>query len=92
MSSSEQAIAEKLRTTLAAEHVEVLDQSGECLEFCFFSSCVWFNLTLVDVALGGCGEQYAVFVVAEKFRGLSLVQQQRLVNSTLKVPCTHLSQ
>jgi stress-induced morphogen len=35
---------------------------------------------------GGCGAQYAVFVESEKFRGLNLVQQQRLVNNALKVP------
>eukprot|EP00048_Salpingoeca_helianthica_P015928 m.229466 g.229466 ORF g.229466 m.229466 type:complete len:98 (+) comp17750_c0_seq1:35-328(+) len=58
--AAETRMAEKLKTELEAERVEVEDQSG------------------------GCGAQYAVFVVSNKFRGLNLVQQQRLVNKILK--------
>jgi stress-induced morphogen len=32
---------------------------------------------------GGCGSMYAVAVTTEKFRGLSVIKQHRLVNEVL---------
>ena len=59
-----QNIHDRLKTSLDAIEVEVVDQSG------------------------GCGAQYAVRVVSERFRGMSLVAQHRLVNSVLKEELT----
>lgn len=73
MTDVEKAIADKLTAELSAVQVSVEDQSG--MEF----------ITLALTHAGGCGAQFAVQVVSEKFRGLSLVQQHRLVNSVLKV-------
>lgn len=39
-------------------------------------------LVVRDVS-GGCGSMYAIEVASSKFRGLSLLQQQRLVTRTL---------
>eukprot|EP00039_Didymoeca_costata_P029719 m.26042 g.26042 ORF g.26042 m.26042 type:complete len:108 (-) comp7764_c1_seq1:7017-7340(-) len=33
---------------------------------------------------GGCGAQYVVEIVSEKFKGLSTIKQHRLVHSVLK--------
>jgi BolA-like protein 3 len=32
---------------------------------------------------GGCGSMYGIEIVSEKFRGLSMLKQQRLVNGVL---------
>lgn len=40
------------------------------------------SLLVRDVS-GGCGSMYAIDVASPKFRGLSLLQQQRLVTKTL---------
>lgn len=40
-------------------------------------------LDVRDVS-GGCGSMFAINVVSEKFNGLSLIKQQRLVNEILK--------
>jgi stress-induced morphogen len=32
---------------------------------------------------GGCGSMYGIEVTSEKFRGLNMLKQQRLVNATL---------
>ncbi len=82
-SEGEERIAAKLRTALQAEEVNVEDQSGK--SSLSSESCLDFP-GLLDA--GGCGAQYAVAVVSERFRGLKLVQQQRLVNDVLKVPHT----
>lgn len=41
------------------------------------------KLTVKDVS-GGCGSAYAVEVSSEKFTGLSMIKQQRMVNQILK--------
>lgn len=40
-------------------------------------------LDVRDVS-GGCGSMFAINIVSEKFNGLSLIKQQRLVNEILK--------
>jgi stress-induced morphogen len=40
------------------------------------------QLVVQDIS-GGCGSMYGIEVTSEKFRGLHLLQQQRLVNATL---------
>ncbi|KAK4443735.1 bola protein [Podospora aff. communis PSN243] len=40
------------------------------------------QLVVQDVS-GGCGSMYAVDVSSERFRGLNMLKQQRLVNSAL---------
>ncbi|KAF2674691.1 bola-like protein [Microthyrium microscopicum] len=41
------------------------------------------ELEVQDVS-GGCGSMYAVAVTSEKFRGLPMIKQHRLVNEILK--------
>jgi len=41
------------------------------------------KLEVQDIS-GGCGSMYGIQVESERFRGLSLVKQQKLVNSILK--------
>lgn len=40
-------------------------------------------LDVKDVS-GGCGSMYAINIISEKFNGISMVKQHRLVNSILK--------
>ncbi|KAF2763613.1 bola-like protein [Teratosphaeria nubilosa] len=40
------------------------------------------KLEVQDVS-GGCGSMYALDIVSERFRGLSVIQQHRLVNRVL---------
>jgi len=40
-------------------------------------------LDVRDVS-GGCGSMYAINIVSDKFNGISMVKQHRLVNSILK--------
>ena len=40
------------------------------------------SLLVRDVS-GGCGSMYAIDIASPKFKGLSLLQQQRLVTKTL---------
>jgi stress-induced morphogen len=40
------------------------------------------KLEVQDIS-GGCGSMYGIEVVAERFRGLSMLRQQRLVNEVL---------
>jgi stress-induced morphogen len=40
-------------------------------------------LNVKDVS-GGCGSMFAINIVSDKFNGLSLIKQQRLVNEVLK--------
>jgi stress-induced morphogen len=38
---------------------------------------------LVQDISGGCGSMYGIDIVSEKFRGLNMLKQQRLVNQVL---------
>ena len=40
------------------------------------------QLVVQDIS-GGCGSMYGIEVTSEKFRGLGMLKQQRLVNATL---------
>jgi stress-induced morphogen len=40
------------------------------------------NLEVQDIS-GGCGSMYGIDIVSEKFRGISMLKQQRLVNDVL---------
>ena len=40
------------------------------------------KLEVQDIS-GGCGSMYGIEVVSERFRGLSMLKQQRLVNEVL---------
>ena len=40
------------------------------------------KLEVQDIS-GGCGSMYGIEVVSERFRGLSMLRQQRLVNQVL---------
>jgi BolA-like protein 3 len=40
------------------------------------------QLVVQDIS-GGCGSMYGIEVTSEKFRGLNMLKQQRLVNATL---------
>lgn len=40
------------------------------------------ELEVSDIS-GGCGSMYGIDIVSEKFRGLSMLKQQRLVNKVL---------
>lgn len=40
------------------------------------------SLEVQDIS-GGCGSMYGIDVVSERFRGLSMLKQQRLVNEVL---------
>lgn len=33
---------------------------------------------------GGCGSMYSIEITSEKFRGLNMLKQQRVVNTVLK--------
>lgn len=41
------------------------------------------SLEVKDVS-GGCGSMFAILVESEKFKGLSMIKQHRLVNELLK--------
>jgi stress-induced morphogen len=41
------------------------------------------KLQVQDIS-GGCGSMYGIEVVSERFRGLSMLRQQRLVNEVLR--------
>ncbi len=41
------------------------------------------ELVVQDIS-GGCGSMYGIEVSSEKFRGLTMLKQQRLVNSALR--------
>ena len=41
------------------------------------------ELEVQDIS-GGCGSMYGIEVVSEKFRGLNMLKQQRMVNAALK--------
>lgn len=41
------------------------------------------NLQVLDIS-GGCGSMFAIDVTSEKFKGLSIVKQHKLVNQILK--------
>ncbi|KAI5959838.1 uncharacterized protein KGF55_005070 [Candida pseudojiufengensis] len=41
------------------------------------------NLKVQDVS-GGCGSMFAIFVESNKFKGLPMIKQHRLVNDILK--------
>jgi len=40
------------------------------------------KLEVQDIS-GGCGSMYGIDIVSERFRGLSMLKQQRLVNEVL---------
>lgn len=40
------------------------------------------ELMVKDIS-GGCGSMYGIDIVSEKFRGLNMLKQQRLVNAAL---------
>ncbi|KAH8898389.1 bola-like protein [Thozetella sp. PMI_491] len=40
------------------------------------------QLVVQDVS-GGCGSMYSIDITSEKFRGLNMVKQQRVVNALL---------
>ena len=40
------------------------------------------SLVVQDVS-GGCGSMYSIDITAEKFRGLNMLKQQRIVNAAL---------
>ncbi len=40
------------------------------------------SLEVQDIS-GGCGSMYGIDAVSERFRGLSMLKQQRLVNQVL---------
>ncbi|KHC45989.1 hypothetical protein MEW_05047 [Candida albicans P60002] len=41
------------------------------------------NLKIKDVS-GGCGSMFSIFIESEKFKGLTMIKQHRLVNEILK--------
>lgn len=41
------------------------------------------NLQVKDVS-GGCGSMFAILVESEKFKGITMIKQHRLVNEVLK--------
>lgn len=41
------------------------------------------ELIQVQDVSGGCGSMYALDIVSEKFKGLTVIKQHRLVNSVL---------
>lgn len=41
------------------------------------------ELVVSDIS-GGCGSMYAIEIASERFRGLGMLAQQRLVNKLLK--------
>ncbi|RLV92926.1 Altered inheritance of mitochondria protein 1 [Spathaspora sp. JA1] len=41
------------------------------------------NLSVKDVS-GGCGSMFAILIESEKFKGIPMIKQHRLVNETLK--------
>ncbi|KAI1451916.1 bola-like protein [Annulohypoxylon moriforme] len=40
------------------------------------------ELTVQDIS-GGCGSMYAIEIASEKFRGINMLKQQRMVNAVL---------
>ncbi|KAI0481765.1 bola-like protein [Xylaria cf. heliscus] len=54
-------------------------------------SAIWDKLTaafaptelMVQDISGGCGSMYGIEITSEKFRGVNLLKQQRMVNATL---------
>lgn len=59
------------------EEREIFDLLNEGLE----PTRLWVK----DVS-GGCGEMYDIEIESERFRGLSVLKQQRLVNETIGIP------
>jgi stress-induced morphogen len=49
---------------------------------CFDRAFMLTSWQVQDVS-GGCGSMYAINVTSEKFRGLSMIKQHRLVNEIL---------
>ncbi|EGW29937.1 uncharacterized protein SPAPADRAFT_63561 [Spathaspora passalidarum NRRL Y-27907] len=41
------------------------------------------NLEVKDVS-GGCGSMFAILIESQKFKGIPMIKQHRLVNETLK--------
>lgn len=73
-SSSTQPSTLSRPTHLNAKEAEIWTLLNDSLD------CI--SLDVQDIS-GGCGSMYGIDVVSERFRGLSMLKQQRLVNGIL---------
>lgn len=74
--SANGAAADKLE---APSH---LDEAEKKIWSLLYNEIAPTKLQVQDIS-GGCGSMYAIEVVSEKFRGLNMLKQQRLVNKIL---------
>ena len=72
----ERTIEHKLRTRFTPKDVQVQDISGAS-RYPLLYACA-------DEVTGGCGSFYAISITSAAFKDLSIIQQHRLVNETLK--------
>ncbi|TEY48284.1 hypothetical protein BOTCAL_0296g00040 [Botryotinia calthae] len=69
----------------AADKLEApahLDEAEKKIWSLLYNEIAPTKLQVQDIS-GGCGSMYAIEVVSEKFRGLNMLKQQRLVNKIL---------
>jgi len=65
------------------------DQSAKAMEQKLIKELQAVECSVVD-ASGGCGSFYRILVVSDKFRGVPLVKQHRMVNDVLKSEITRI--
>ncbi|KAF7936652.1 uncharacterized protein EAE97_008018 [Botrytis byssoidea] len=69
----------------AADKLEVpshLDEAEKKIWGLLYNELAPTKLQVQDIS-GGCGSMYGIEIVSEKFRGLNMLKQQRLVNKIL---------
>ncbi|KAF7926834.1 uncharacterized protein EAE98_006219 [Botrytis deweyae] len=69
----------------AADKLEVpshLDEAEKKIWSLLYNELAPTKLQVQDIS-GGCGSMYGIEIVSEKFRGLNMLKQQRLVNKVL---------
>ncbi|KAK3071282.1 hypothetical protein LTR53_008905 [Teratosphaeriaceae sp. CCFEE 6253] len=69
-------------STSAVEPPDYLDESERRIFETLKSELQPTKLEVQDVS-GGCGSMYALDIVSERFRGLPVIKQHRLVNTVL---------
>jgi stress-induced morphogen len=73
---------EAVRTVEALVAPEHLDEKERQIWDTLMAELQCTELQVQDIS-GGCGSMYGIEIVSEKFRGLNMLKQQRLVNQVL---------
>ncbi|CAG8955844.1 hypothetical protein HYFRA_00011714 [Hymenoscyphus fraxineus] len=81
-STSEGVIEKDSVAAVSEEPPAHLDEKEKVIWGLLMKELECKQLEVKDVS-GGCGSMYAIDVVSEKFRGLNMLKQQRLVNQVL---------